>query len=165
MLEVSVSTDGVFVFFFNVAPAVVTTVCELSAAISVSALRQHSEMLRQQLAMLGVLKLPPVPWPLPTQPAGTVAVAFAASPRRPSAGASSTSILSGFHGGKGTVTAGALGGDAVVVSAADADDDADTQWLKQAVGRLCWEQRVLDRLFVGSVASQSQSQASLRRQQ
>ena len=62
-LEVAVTADGIFLFFFNLSSAVLNTVCELSATVAAMGVRAYNEQIRQQLIVLGVLKnkiLPPI---------------------------------------------------------------------------------------------------------
>ena len=62
-LEVAVTADGIFLFFFNLSSAVLNTVCEISATVAAMGVRTYNEQIRQQLIVLGVLKnkiLPPI---------------------------------------------------------------------------------------------------------
>ena len=55
-LEISVSTDGIFIFYFNVSPTLINAVCEISASTAAAGLRSHNEEIRDQLVILGILK-------------------------------------------------------------------------------------------------------------
>lgn len=59
-LEISVSTEGVFVFFYNLSQFLVSSVCEISVAFAAAEVKAHNEQIRQQLVMIGVLKERPV---------------------------------------------------------------------------------------------------------
>lgn len=60
-LEVAVTADGIFLFFFNLSSAVLNTVCEIGATVAAMGVRTYNEQIRQQLIVLGVLKnkIPP----------------------------------------------------------------------------------------------------------
>ena len=175
-LEICVSTEGVLVFFFNVAPAIVNAICEICANITAAGLRQHNEQLRQQLAMLGVLKASPMPPPnyfprtfLPSPTPATTAEAsnsLPSSPLRISMPSASPTLLSsltashsGLFGGSSaapTVTSSNMLGIAqptattvrvIVPSKTEpATDDTTFEWLAKAVNRMCWDKRTLERL-------------------
>ena len=173
-LEICVSTEGVLVFFFNLAPAVVNAICEVCANITAAGLRQHNEQLRQQLAMLGVLKAPPLPPPnyFPINPIpvtiGDASSSLPSSPLRMSMPSVSPTLLSsmtashsGLFGGgpagvPSVVTASSILGPAqpsaatvrVIVppKSGVATDGAMFEWLAKAVNRMCWDRRTLERL-------------------
>ena len=55
-LEISVSTEGIYVFFYNLSPFLVNSVCEISVTFAAAEVKAHNEQIREQLVMLGVLK-------------------------------------------------------------------------------------------------------------
>ena len=55
-LEISISTEGLFIFFFNLSPTALNTVCDISASLAAAGVRYHNEEIRNQLVMLGILK-------------------------------------------------------------------------------------------------------------
>ena len=55
-LEISVSTEGIFIFFFNLSPPVLNSVCDISASVAAAGVRAHNEEIRCQLVNLGILK-------------------------------------------------------------------------------------------------------------
>jgi hypothetical protein len=55
-LEISVSTEGIFVFFYNLSPFLVNSVCEISVSFAAAEVKAHNEQIREQLVMIGVLK-------------------------------------------------------------------------------------------------------------
>lgn len=79
-LEISVSTEGIFVFFYNLSPFLVNSVCEMSVSFAAAEVKAHNEEIREQLVMIGVLKERVVTSPRtperkhddPTQPSGLV---------------------------------------------------------------------------------------------
>ena len=55
-LEVAVTTDGIFLFFFNLSSSVLNSVCEISATVAAMGVRTYNEQIRHQLILLGILK-------------------------------------------------------------------------------------------------------------
>ena len=55
-LEVAVTTDGIFLFFFNLSSSVLNSVCEISATVAAVGVRTYNEQIRHQLILLGILK-------------------------------------------------------------------------------------------------------------
>ena len=55
-LEVAVTSDGIFLFFFNLSSTVLNSVCEISATVAAMGVRTYNEQIRQQLILLGILK-------------------------------------------------------------------------------------------------------------